>query len=74
VLAILQWRRDSNTRRFAVWMAVGAAFVLGLLAGNFPVAPTPISWSGWLEIAGLFLLTILFVFAGTQRDDAHQSS
>ena len=69
MLAILQWRRDVTARRFAVWMAVGAAFFLGLAAGDFSVGATSISWTGWFEIGGLFLATFLFVVAGTRRDD-----
>ena len=69
MLAILQWKRDATTRRFAVWMAVGAAFFLGLAAGDFSLGTTPVPFSGWLEIAGLALLMLLFVLAGTSRDD-----
>jgi hypothetical protein len=72
MLALLQWRRDVTARTFAVWMAVGAAFFLGLSAGDFSTGTTTFAWSGWLEIAGLFLLTLLFVFAGTRRDDSRQ--
>ena len=68
-MAILQWRRDATARRFAVWMAVGAAFLLGLAAGDFSLGTTPVPFSGWLEIAGLFLLTFLFVLADTRRDE-----
>jgi hypothetical protein len=50
-------------------MAVGAAFFLGLAAGDFSVGATSISWTGWFEIGGLFLATFLFVVAGTRRDD-----
>ena len=72
MLAILQWRRDATARRFAVWMAVGAAFFLGLAAGDFSLGTTPVPFSGWLEIAGLFLVIFLFVLAGTRQDDAQQ--
>jgi len=72
MLAILQWKRDATARRFAVWMAVGAAFFLGLAAGDFSLGTTPVPFSGWLEIAGLFLLILLFVLAGTRRDDSQQ--
>lgn len=72
MFAILQWRRDATARRFAVWMAVGAAFFLGLAAGDFSLGTTPVPFSGWLEIAGLFLVMFLFVIAGTRRDDSRQ--
>lgn len=72
MLAILQWRRDSTTRRLAAWMAV-APHLCEPISGEFSVAPMPTSWSGWLETMGLFLLTILFVFAGTQRDDSQHT-
>ena len=63
MLAILQWRRDATARRFAVWMAVGTSFFLGLAAGDFS-GTTAVPF----EIAGLFLLMCLFVLAGTRRD------
>ena len=69
MLAILQWRRDATARRFAVWMAVGTAFFLGLAAGDFSFGTTAVPFSGWLEIAGLFLLMCLFVLAGSRRDE-----
>jgi hypothetical protein len=50
-------------------MAVGAAFFLGLAAGDFSLGTTPVPFSGWLEIAGLFLVIFLFVVAGTRQDD-----
>lgn len=68
MLAILQWRRDATARRFAVWMAVGTTFFLGLAAGDVSFGTIPVP-SGWLEIAGLFLLMCLFVLAGTRRDE-----
>ena len=55
MLAILQWRRDATARRFAVWMAVGTSFFLGLAAGDFS-GTTAVPFSGWLEIVGLFLI------------------
>ena len=68
MLAILQWRRDATARRFAVWMAVGTAFFLGLAAGDFSFGTAAAPFSGWLEIGGLFLLMCSFVLAGT-RDE-----
>jgi hypothetical protein len=53
-------------------MAVGAAFFLGLAAGDFSLGTTPVPFSGWLEIAGLFALMFLFVLAGTRRDESQQ--
>jgi hypothetical protein len=53
-------------------MAVGAAFFLGLAAGDFSLGTTPVPFSGWLEIAGLFLLMFLFVLAGTRGDETRQ--
>ena len=35
MLAIFQWTKDSAARRFAVWMAVGAAFILAVTAVEF---------------------------------------
>jgi len=72
MLAILQWRRDATARRFAVWMAVGSAFFLGLAAGDFSLGASTVPFSGWLEIAGLFLLMFLFVLVGTRRDEPEQ--
>ena len=35
MLAILQWTKDSAARRFAVWMIVGAVFILAVTAAEF---------------------------------------
>jgi hypothetical protein len=34
-LAILDWKIDPAARRFVVWMAIGTAFVLALVAGDY---------------------------------------
>lgn len=40
MLAILQWTKDSASRRFAVWMLVGAVFILAVTAAElFSGAP-----------------------------------
>jgi hypothetical protein len=40
-LAILHWKMGRAERRFVVWMAIGTAFVLALVAADF-LGATPI--------------------------------
>ena len=63
---ILRWEKELAARRFAVWMAVGAAFVLGLAASEYSYAVTPISLSGWLQLAALAILVTGLVSVGAR--------
>ena len=40
--AILQWGKDNASRRFVVWMTVGAIFILGLAAVEFYLGGSPL--------------------------------
>jgi hypothetical protein len=63
MLAILQWRRDATARRFAVWMAVGTAFFLGLAAGSRGAAvPILVVFLG--AIGGFVAMGIIGLFVG----------
>ena len=65
--SILRWQKEPATRRLAVWMAVGAAFVLGLAVSEYSHSATPIFLPGWLPIAGLAVLVAGLVLIGARQ-------
>jgi hypothetical protein len=65
--AMVRWQKEPASRRLAVWMAVGAAFVLGLAASEYSSSAQPMPVTAWLLLPVLGVLVAGLVPIAARR-------
>jgi hypothetical protein len=65
--SILRWQKETAARRLAVWMAVGAAFVLGLAVSEYSQSAKSITPTALFSIMALAALAAGLVSIGARQ-------